>query len=121
MTAITDQMIEQAAKALHHIDGTGSHPQWDLEWDYIKADYRQQAKAALEAVAPLITAQALRHEADNAPGAWEVPDGVYHLDRTSRNYLRARAEQIEGGTTDSDLEASLEWLESVAREREAGQ
>lgn len=91
MTEITDQMIETAARAIAR--NWGLDPDDHIDHEH----FHEDAITALTAVAPLIVAQALRHEADNAPSAWEVPVGVWYLDRTSRNYLRARAEQIEGG------------------------
>ena len=85
---ITDEMVETTAEA-----------QWRYDWplrefhrepDDIQDYYRTSARVALETVAPLIAAKALRDAADEyIPG---LVDRGY-----MKRYLTARAERIKRG------------------------
>ena len=91
---VTDEMVETAARAMwERIDREES-------WSeiYHASAYRRDARAALEAAAPLIAAQALRDAADREMAAWEpVPMSPDWLDAIESvcETLRARADQIE--------------------------
>lgn len=102
---ITDAMVEAAAKALddHEFPGEG----WESEsssglW---RSVCRDRARATLEAVAQLIAAKALRDAADAwQAGEWSesMPHGTSRLAlilgmaQRAANWLRARADRIEG-------------------------
>ena len=92
---ITDDMVETAARAMYEDHGLtcwDEEGQADLNW------YREDARAALEAVAPTIAAAALRDAADREMAAWEPvlmsPDWVEAIESVCET-LRARADQIE--------------------------
>ena len=92
---VTDEMVETAAAATwnrsaREIDGC---PLWDGRLpSNIRHSIRSDARAALEAAAPLIAAQALRDAADaidSNDGEISMPVGLIAVT------LRARADQIE--------------------------
>ena len=93
---VTDAMVETAARAMwERIDREES-------WSeiYHASAYRRDARAALEAAAPLIAAAALRDAADREMTAWEPvlmsPDWVEAIESVCET-LRARADEMEAG------------------------
>ena len=68
---ITDEMVETAARA-SYTDWAGVL--WGRADDYTKRVERSSARAALEAVAPLIAAAALRRAIDAADEAFAQED-----------------------------------------------
>lgn len=101
---ITDAMVETAAAAQWHYDWP--HREFHREPDDLQDFYRNSARAALEAVAPLIAAKALRDAADAwQTGGWadDIPKGatrpavVLGMAQRATNWLRARADRIERG------------------------
>ena len=92
---VTDEMVETAARAMYEDHGLTS---WDEEGQADLDLWRNDARAALEAVAPTIAAAALRDAADREMAAWEpVPMSPDWLDAVEAvcEELRARADQIE--------------------------
>lgn len=106
---LADALVEQAALAdLNH---------WRVEWNALAPltslddmphadEWRGGARAALEAAAPLIAAQALRDAADGyQTGGWadDLPAGgsrpalILGMSRRAVAWLRARADEIEAG------------------------
>ena len=92
---ITDAMVE-VARALLAAEGADSQDGWLHSWRcFDKVRYpepcdctAQAARSALEVVAPLIAAKALR-DAAIFPGS--------QLSYAAREWLRARADEIERG------------------------
>ena len=88
---VTDEMVEAAAQATHRAYNPERAP-------VLAAMFRDYARAALEAVAPLIAAASLRDAADREMTAWEPvlmsPDWVEAIESVCET-LRARADQIE--------------------------
>ena len=97
-TNVTDELVEGAAQAMWERIDRGE------SWSeiYHASAYRRDARAALEAVAPLIAAQALRDAADREMAAWEPvlmsPDWVEAIESVCET-LRARADRIEKEAT----------------------
>ena len=99
---VTDEMVETAARA-----------EWNVVWgdviDWDEADpksremFSRGIRPALEAVAPLIAAAALRDAADRERAAWESvpmsPDWMEAIESVCET-LRARADRDHdsGGT-----------------------
>ena len=95
---VTDEMVETAARAIDHAYNPERHP-------ILAAMFGDYARAALEAVAPLIAAQALRDAADAWQwGGWstitepakrpeQVPR-VLGIANAATDWIRARADQI---------------------------
>ena len=100
---VTDEMVDAAAHASFR-DGFMRHaPEHETRElsdydDGIRESWRVVARAALEAVAPLIAAAALRDAADREMTAWEPvlmsPDWVEAIESVCET-LRARADRIE--------------------------
>ena len=92
---ITDEMVETAARAIDHAYNPDRAP-------ILAAMFRDYARAALEAAAPLIAAAALRDAADREMTAWEPvlmsPDWVEAIESVCET-LRARADRIEKEAT----------------------
>lgn len=92
---VTDAMVE-AARALLAAEGADSQDGWLHSWRcFDKVRYpegcactAQAARSALEAAAPLVAANALR-DAAIFPGS--------QLSYAAREWLRARADEIERG------------------------
>ena len=88
---VTDAMVETAARAMDHAYNPDRAP-------ILAAMFRDYARAALEAVAPLIAAAALRDAADREMTAWEPvlmsPDWVEAIESVCET-LRARADEME--------------------------
>ena len=104
---ITDAMVEAAAVVLRNQlrERVGLSPLDRLPWSPASDEVRGDARAALEAVAPLIAAKALRDAAD----AWQVggwseslphrsdrPALILGMAQRATTWLRARAEHIGG-------------------------
>ena len=64
---VTDEMVETAARAIDHAYNPERHP-------ILAAMFRDYARAALETVAPLIAAAALRRAIDAADEAFAQED-----------------------------------------------
>ena len=82
---VTDEMVETAARAMDHAYNPDRTP-------ILAAMFRDYARAALDAAAPLIAADALReaaNELDGNEGEISMPVGLIAV------ALRARADQIE--------------------------
>ena len=92
---VTDEMVETAARAIDHAYNPDRAP-------ILAAMFRDYARAALEAAAPLIAAAALRDAADREMAAWEPvlmsPDWVEAIESVCET-LRARADRIEKEAT----------------------
>ena len=90
---VTDEMVETAARAMDHAYNPDRSP-------ILAAMFRDYALAALEAVAPLIAAAALRDAADREMAAWESvpmsPDWTEAIESVCET-LRARADEMEAG------------------------
>lgn len=93
---VTDAMLEAAAKADHAT--YDAEPDWDRIDERIREVWREGARAALEAVAPLIAAKALRDAADELRRLDDGRTGGYYAaGRDIIQRLTARAERIERG------------------------
>ena len=88
---VTDAMVETAARAMDHAYNPDRAP-------ILAAMFRDYARAALDAAAPLIAAAALRDAADREMTAWEPvllsPDWVEAIESVCET-LRARADEME--------------------------
>ena len=94
---VTDEMVETAARAAYN-SRSGGYNLWAHATRCEEEQYLEDARAALEAVAPTIAAAALRDAADREMAAWEpVPMSPDWLDAVEAvcEELRARADQIE--------------------------
>lgn len=60
---ITDEMIEAAAKAIYKDRNGEGCTRWQHQNSLVKSAYRSDARAALEAVAPMIRAAAMEEAA----------------------------------------------------------
>ena len=92
---VADEMVKTAARAIDRAYNPDRAP-------ILAAMFRDYARAALEAVAPLIAAAALRDAADREMTAWEPvlmsPDWVEAIESVCET-LRARADWIEKEAT----------------------
>ena len=95
---VTDEMVETAARAYHEAAPEAVAGSWDVSTPRIHERGRARARAALEAAAPQIAAQALRDAADREMTAWEPvlmsPDWVEAIESVCET-LRARADELE--------------------------
>ena len=94
---VTAEMVETAARAAYN-SGSGGYDLWPHLTSYEEEMYLKEARAALEAVAPLIAAATLRDAADREMAAWEpVPMSPDWLDAVEAvcEELRARADEME--------------------------
>jgi hypothetical protein len=99
---ISDEAIEAAAKGLAAQKWPTAIGVWDSFGQSMKDDFRDQARAALEAAAPHLTAQALNEAADafeNLPvnkGA-EISSGTWDwFELFPVQHIRDRAEAYRG-------------------------
>ena len=99
---VTDEAVEAAARAEWRVDFALTP--WVSGPEDVRDYYRDTARAALEAAAPLIAAQALRDAADGyQTGGWadDLPAGgsrpalILGMSQRAVAWLRARADQIE--------------------------
>lgn len=95
---VTDEMVETAARAFHEAAPEAVAGSWDVSTPRIQERGRVRARAALEAVAPLIAATALRDAADREMASWESvpmsPDWMEAIESVCET-LRARADEME--------------------------
>ena len=102
----TDEMVEVAARASWEAGREPNHPTWDdLGEGLTRAAFRKENRAALEAAAPLIAAQALRDAADGMDLSAHYPSPglseMHNAEAAAEAYLRARATAVfEEDTTD---------------------
>ena len=107
-TNVTDEMVETAARAAYN-SRSGGYNLWAHATRCEEEQYLEDARAALEAVAPTIAAAALRDAADREMAAWEpVPMSPDWLDAVEAvcEELRARADKME-----ADREEITRWQE----------
>ena len=94
---VTDEMVETAARAEWN-DVWGDVIDWDIADEDTHEQFLCGTRAALEAAAPVIAAQALRDAADREMAAWEPvlmsPDWVEAIESVCET-LRARADKME--------------------------
>ena len=97
---VTDEIVEAAARAYHEAASEAVAGSWDVSTPRIRERGLARARAALEAAAPLIAAQALRDAADREMAAWESvpmsPDWMEAIESVCET-LRARADEMEAG------------------------
>ena len=86
---ISKDAIEAAAEVLHDLH---EEALWRHQIDAAKAGYRNDARAALEAAAPLLVAQTLREAADDAFND-KSAQGLARA--VIGNWLRKKATKIE--------------------------
>ena len=91
---ITDEMVDAAAEAAYTMSAWDAQNFTGTNWTELDPAHRtpwlREAEAALEVVAPLIAAQALRDAAGSS-----IPRRA--LAHETRSWLRARAGHIERG------------------------
>ena len=99
---ISNEAIEAAARAMFASEQCDLRQKQDLEanWigrlnDHDRDEYRRLTTAALSAAAPIIRAEALREAAD---AMWELSNATINGPDTGHSWLRARADQIDGGS-----------------------
>jgi hypothetical protein len=105
---ITEEMVDVAAIAITRYDYQ-NHVSVNGE---VSAHQRAEARAALEAAAPLIAAQALRE------AYWKLREHASGL-RATEVYRKA-SERREGTLGESPAHQRYRWLEATARGIEDG-
>ena len=95
---VTDEMVETAARATYEARGLTC---WDEEGQAYLNWYREDARAALEAAAPLIAAAALRQFADSVRMPWTVFLREDGSPVTVGDLLRERATSLEATGKDA--------------------
>ena len=95
---VTDEMVETAARATYEARGLTC---WDVEGRAYLNWYREDARAALEAAAPLIAAAALRQFADSVRMPWTVFLREDGSPVTVGDLLRERATSLEATGKDA--------------------
>lgn len=108
---IPSEAVEAAAMSLFEDSPTSrSTRKWSAHFgDQDKAQFRAEAKRALEAAAPYIKSQALEEAADAIePSRFPYLDGQIDMNNSWRLWLRSRADALRNGR---DVEAGMDQTE----------